>query len=385
MSDVSTATDTAGNAYTCGSFVQQKSFATTTLTNYGTIDVFLIKHDANGNEMWGTSFGGNMGDLSKSNCIDPYGNVIVAGHVTEDPIFHNNKLISGYGQQVDGFVAKFRPNGQLVFFYRLPGQSTEMIYTCKSDTKGNILVVGKYINHPNKYILGADTLIPTGPSASKSFLAKIDSSGQLLWARNIFGTAIHFVRPFFLETDHSDNIYLSAVVEKGQDTAIIFGASNYKVKGNSDTYLGKFDPNGNELWSHHFAGSLNQYPAGLSIDKTGNFIHLGIVYDSPILQSGQNSIFNQGQSDFALYKFDVYGNMIYSRNYGTPITSFHIQWQLIRKATSIVQGLSMGTLSTWAHPRLRNHRLILYLASILSETTGGHCQIVEMVAQQRFP
>src|ERR1044071_3870889 len=58
-------TDAAGNSYATGYFRSASlSFGSTTLTNAGNEDIFLVKYDPSGNVLWAKQAGGPTQDIA---------------------------------------------------------------------------------------------------------------------------------------------------------------------------------------------------------------------------------------------------------------------------------------------------------------------------------
>ncbi|HEY5967620.1 MAG TPA: hypothetical protein VIU35_06560, partial [Chitinophagaceae bacterium] len=76
-------TDAAGNVYLSGVFENSMDFdagpAQFFLTSTGYTDVFIAKYSPNGNLIFAKSFGGTDPDFGSDIAIDPSGNIIITG------------------------------------------------------------------------------------------------------------------------------------------------------------------------------------------------------------------------------------------------------------------------------------------------------------------
>ncbi len=77
------AVDAAGNSYVTGEYYSPSiTFGSTTLTNAGGYDLFIVKYDVNGNVVWAKSAGGTNSDFGRGVAVDASGNTyIVVGTV----------------------------------------------------------------------------------------------------------------------------------------------------------------------------------------------------------------------------------------------------------------------------------------------------------------
>ncbi len=107
---VSVATDASGNAYVTGNFSSPTiTLGTTTLTNSGGYDIFLMKYNANGNVLWATSAKGITSDLSCSLALDASGNAYVTGYFYSPTItFGSYTLTNVNDHKNDVFLAKMK-------------------------------------------------------------------------------------------------------------------------------------------------------------------------------------------------------------------------------------------------------------------------------------
>ena len=132
----------------------------------------------------------------------------------------------------------------------------------------------------NVYLIGY-------PTASVDvFIAKFDSSGSLLWVRS-WGTAGGYEYPGDAVTDSAGNIYVIGWTNG-------FGLSDYHA------FITKFDPSGNPLWAIIWQAGTRDYGRGLAIK--GEYIY---------------AAFKTYANDYAavIAKFDRDGNLIWDRSW----------------------------------------------------------------------
>ena len=83
------------------------TFGTTTLTNAsaGNNDMFIVKYDSNGNVLWAKSAGGTSNDMGKSCSTDANGNVFVTGYFDSPSITFGSTTLTNAGGD-DMFIVK---------------------------------------------------------------------------------------------------------------------------------------------------------------------------------------------------------------------------------------------------------------------------------------
>jgi hypothetical protein len=134
-----------------------------------------------------------------------------------------------------------------------------------TDGSGNLYVAGSFAGIA---AFGATTLTSAG--GYDVFLAKLDSSGQYLWARRTGGKADEFARA--IDLDAAGNLYLAG----NFDGAAAFDAIALNSQGGNDVFVAKTDSNGNYLWAVRAGGSSTYERAtDLTVDSDGNVHVIG--------------------------------------------------------------------------------------------------------------
>lgn len=191
-------TDAAGNCYTTGTYGGSYiRFANDSLPLIGYYDIFVVKHDANGNEQWLRTAGDSDNDEAFAIATDASGNSYITGFIgflsSVNFGSHNiTNTTSSYGL----FVAKYDANGVAQWARKGQGNGyTENHGTSIAlDNTSNPIVTGYYSS--DSLQLGAVTLINRsitsgamtgGDTAFDIFIAKYKSNGNLSWARNYGG------------------------------------------------------------------------------------------------------------------------------------------------------------------------------------------------------
>jgi len=178
------------------------------------------------------------------------------------------------------------------------------------DLKGNVYVVG-YFNGPGAMLLGNDTLV--GNSNADVFIAKYNSSGNVIWARSAEGTGNDTA--FSVSSDNAGNVY---VVGTFNGHTIHFGSYILTNSDSlsSDIFITKYDSTGNVLWAKNAGGIGNDEAKGVCIDDGGNIYMTGF-FKSPNLSLGSITYNNVGGSDIIVAKYDGSGNVLWAGTYGS--------------------------------------------------------------------
>ena len=318
-------TDLSGNVFITGCFEGNNlPFDTIILTNNGMVnysDIFLAKYDPNGNVLWAKSAGGYENDVSTSICSDLNGYIYITGYFESTISFDSLSLThNGPGFTDDSFLAKYDPNGNLVWVKNIGGIGDDDGNSVCTDLNGNIYVTGFFSD--TAFVLGTDTLINT--NQENIFLAKFDSNGNVLWARS--PSKNYFAAGYGVTTDISGNAYITGAF--GSDT-LIFNNDTLINKGDADIFIVKYDQSGDVVWAKSAGGIGDENALCISADIMEN-IYVGGWFYSPSINFGIDTLINDntnGLPQSFIVKYDHNGNVLWALkintqcNYGPYISS----------------------------------------------------------------
>lgn len=174
----SVSTDMYGNSYFGGSFGSATiTFGTYTLTNpyVGFADMaFLVKFDPLGNVLWAQNYGGSI--LTSLDCLnsDKNGNTFVVGHSDYTLIIGTTTVNIPTCSSWPIYIAGFDSNGNLLCAEGLGSGGYGAAIGVTADKFGNAYIAGSISSDCNPFVLGTNTLIPTG--AANTFVGKFNCS-----------------------------------------------------------------------------------------------------------------------------------------------------------------------------------------------------------------
>ncbi|HRD41015.1 MAG TPA: SBBP repeat-containing protein, partial [Bacteroidia bacterium] len=121
----------------------------------------------------------------------------------------------------------------------------------------------------------------------------------------------------------SENISGLAVNSIGESyTCGYYFSSNFTIgtytltnNGNYDSYVAKFDVNGNPLWVKSFGGGFDDNANAIAIDAIGNSYVVG-SFISASMVCGTTTLTNSAFGDMFIVKMDVNGNILWAKNFG---------------------------------------------------------------------
>jgi hypothetical protein len=268
------AIDSNDNAYVVG--ITTGSFDGNNVL--GTVSMFLVKFDSNGNKIFSKTFGASAYTYPTEITIDASDNIYVAGY--EDGYFGGSPI----GNK-DLFLAKFDTDGNLDFVKKL-GETGDIVMpkSIASDASGNVYVSG--FSTAN---LNGETLI----GSADVFVIKFDATGNVLFTRFFGAPGAVFVNGD-MTVDASGNSYITGYTNETIDSVAPTGLL--------DTFLVIYDSVGTKI-STKMYGEPGAYVQGMAV-KTDS---IGNVYITGITSIGLGNNPLTGVNDAFLIKYDSSG------------------------------------------------------------------------------
>jgi hypothetical protein len=188
------AVDDSGNTYVTGSFTSDNAEfdpgpGIHYVQGYNSNDIFIEKLDPQGEMVWIKVIADWAHESGEDMVIDAQGNLYIVGYfgwtaVDFDPgpgIFY----MSAEGES-DVFVLKMDRNGNLVWARSMGGEGEDIGRAIALDPAGNIVLTG-YFTETMDFDPGSGTYNLTAVDHEDVFVAKLDTSGNFLWAAKMGG------------------------------------------------------------------------------------------------------------------------------------------------------------------------------------------------------
>jgi hypothetical protein len=288
------------NVYLSGSFASPSiTIGTTTLTNAGGYDIFLIKYSSDGNILYATKGGGTGNDYVQNISEDTLGNFYVTGNFYSPIItFGTDTLtnidVSGNINKI--FLAKYDNSGNVLWAKSAGGDFYDVGNSISTDLNGNLYLTGSFSGAT--LIFGTDTLTNlSNVGGSDVFIVKYATDGSILWTRSIGGNSNDVGSN--VTTDEQGNLFLTGYF---QSSTINFESYSLTNSGFSDIFISKYSPNGDIVWATSAICSYFDYVRYAVTDVSGNLFITG-YFDGSSITFGTNTLYNEGEWDFFLVKY----------------------------------------------------------------------------------
>ena len=266
---------------------------------------------------WAKSMGGTTNDQGRSIAMDEQGNVYTAGDfrntVDFDPGSGTFNLISNGAQDI--FVQKLDTLGSLVWARSIGGTGGDQGNSMTIDTSGNVYVTGQFQGTVD-FDPGAGTTTLTSSGSTDVFVLKLDSSGNLIWAKSFGGTGTEVGN--YISTDILGNVYTTGYFEGSVDFNPGPSSTFLTSNGVYDIFVHKLNPNGNFLWAKGMGGSTYDYGRSIITNNSGDVYITGDFSGTADFYSGTGSVNlnSSGGQDIFVQKLSSSGSFIWVKNMG---------------------------------------------------------------------
>jgi hypothetical protein len=317
--------------------------------------------------LWSRRFGDGSSQSPMDLALDASDNIFITGVYSGSPDFGGGALPATGGQAV--FVAKLRADGRHEWSRGFLSSGTPYPMSIGTDAQGNVLVTGQFRGTMS---LGASVLTSAGDA--DMFMAKLGASGQLIWSDSFGDTK--FQSGTGIAADRAGNVILAGnmwgqtdfgggligsgnanadvslakfspngqhlwskgyggwwggqtatdVTVDPQDYIVVVGATNGPIDfgngpqfaGGVDTFVAKFTPDGDHVWSKVFGDGALQWSTDVTTDSAGNVFITG--YFDGSIDLGGGSLPSAGSHDIFVAKFTPGGQHLWSRRFGAADT-----------------------------------------------------------------
>jgi hypothetical protein len=322
------AVDPAGNVYVTG-YTHSLNFPTFHPYYRGTKlaggnDGFVAKFGSAGtNLIYSTYLGGSQNDEGQGVAADAEGCAYVTGYTGSFnfPLTNSYQLLNGYSTSTtyyDAFLAKFAPDGSVLYATPFGGYGNDYGYRIVLDSRTNALLTGIAQAHdfPNTVTNLAALPYPTN-SYSRGFLASFGSRSFLLPVTNdsvvtlqtnfypalnfsaVFGGAYGDSSGWDLAVDSFDDVFVTGVTTA--KSFVSYNASGFLSATNSgrkDAFVIAFQANASSLlYSAMLGGAADDQGYGIAVNPGGEAFILGrsLSANFPTVNALQTN--RQGSSD----------------------------------------------------------------------------------------
>jgi hypothetical protein len=315
-------TDNNGDIYTTGHFENTVDFdpnaVTRNLTSNGSHDIFIQKLSADGSLIWVKQMGGEGSDVGRAITTDDNGNVYTtgtfSGTVDFDPGIETTNLISKSVHS--SFIQKLFNNGNLNWVKRIGGQKDDVLcLAIATDLSGNVYTTGSFYETVG-FGEGTKMIYLNSAGWADIFIQKLDSTGALLWTKQMGGT--DFESGTSITTDIDGNVYTTGYFNGTVDFDPGAEKANLTSNGDNDIFIQKLDAGGNFLWVKQMGGAGSDNATSITTDINGNVYTTGYFYETVDFNPGDvtANLTSKGNNDIFIQKLNAEGDFRWVKQMG---------------------------------------------------------------------
>ncbi len=293
-------TDEYGNSIVTGMISNTVEFETTTFDSYGFQDIFIVKNDADGNELWARRAGSHKWDAGVDVVLDETGSIYIVGYYREEANF-DGIILPYEGDKKNAFVAKYDPDGNIQWVKGFGGLGIDEALSVGISQNGIIYVTGYFED-----TVTFDNVNLSSEEGQRLFLLRMDANtGNVVWAvkheegNNSSGEA--------LAVDANGHVFIA-------------------VREDDQLLMLKYDSDGmllNELRMASSNPSDDSYFHPKDITLSGNSGHIQIVGSfTGDIHFKDYHIMNKGEQDIFLAELTPELHVVWARNEGGPEMDF---------------------------------------------------------------
>ena len=264
------------------------------LGGVGGCDAVIVKYDTGNDITWARKYiGGNCDSFSavKQTTDD---NFVAVGnsYSTDGDLTGLNKGGN------DGIIVKYDRNGVITWAKNFGGTEYDEFYDVAIDNYGNYVATGITCSNDGD-------MAGLNPDECDALIVKYDYNGNLIW-RNIFGGSAEEYTHKIVATN--DDFYVVVGYTDSTDGDFL-GLSYGNDEG--DGVIAKFTQNGDLVWVKINGGSEYDSLNAIVVEDDSY-----VAFGTSNSTDGNYLNKNKGLEDGTMSKYDLDGNLLWTKNYG---------------------------------------------------------------------
>jgi len=267
---------TADAVYVCGYFEDTATFGNTTLVALGNYDVFVMKTDLNGNEIWTKQAGGLNDDIAFGITADANDNVYVCG-IYKTKLTIGNLELQTTNPFTESFIFSLDKNGNTRWAKTSKGNNNNSAFGIAWNKHQAITVAG-FLG--SNFSLDSTTIV-SQTSSYDAFVASFDLDGNLRWLSQTGSAAED--QAMAVTCDTAGNSYVTGYIG---GTATIANTA-LPFYGWNDIFIAKLNNDGQFLWARHGGGAKLDLGTSITVDEESNVYIAGMFENSITFGSTQ--------------------------------------------------------------------------------------------------
>jgi len=249
---------------------------------------FVVKFDSDGTFVWSKQVAllGSATPYGASS--DSQGGVYIAGYT-------KGSLAAPTAGSRDAFVSRFGADGSLLWTRQFGTETDDIACGIASDSRGAAYVLGET----------AGSLASQNVGHYDVFVTKMTANGSFAWMCTLGTDTTDEAAA--ISVGPNDNLYVAGCTG---------GPLGGEPKGYCDVFVGRLTADGDLLWVTQIGTEAADEPTDIAVDGYGN------VYVVGRTKGALGDRYSGGTHDGFVSKFDRDGNLLWTKQLGTPDDDF---------------------------------------------------------------
>ncbi len=278
---------------------------------------FVAKYDPNGNLVYATYLGGANTEGATGVSVDSAGNAYVTGYTNSSDFPTTPGVFqSANAGTNDAFVAKLSSTGTLVYSTYLGGSASDVANGIAVDSAGNATIIGTTASTNFPSSLALQNVSKLGAGDSSVFVTRLNAGGSALLYSTIMSGAGNDAG-IAIAVDAPGNAYVTGTPSTS------FPLLNAFQTSHAATFVAKLNGSGAPVYASYLGGtSSNGSPYAIAVDASGSAYVTG--YDASISTTNNfplvNPLFSSGRGYLSKVAADG-SALVYSTRLGSITAS----------------------------------------------------------------
>ncbi|MCA9572235.1 MAG: hypothetical protein KC656_30560, partial [Myxococcales bacterium] len=299
----------------------------------GERDPFVARYDAEGGLLHADLFVASGVGQPHAVVVGPGGEMVLGGHFIGQQTFGGPGVdAQGLG---DAFVAAFNGAGSDLWHRVFSGPGFASVSAMAADGSGGLVVVGDF-----RDTLTVGQTVLTSVGQYDIFVARLDATGAVVWAKGFGATNDQFAKDVAVDTSTG-----RIAVTGGFFGSLDLGGGLMTTSGNlvRDVYLAVFDLDGTYLTGRHLVGESFSDDEQVAWAPDGSLYLAGQSYGA--LDFGAGPVPGVGQADIYVARYAASGELDWVQRFGDGLTLAFVKGLAVNDVGVAVAGHFDGAIT----------------------------------------
>jgi hypothetical protein len=234
----------------------------------------------------------DLGEYVTGLAVDAAGDILVTGAFRGVVDFDSGAgtavLASNDGEEfLDAFLLKLAGDGSFRFVRQIGGRFTDVPESITLDSAQNVYLTGYYTRSADFDPGRERTILTTEDEGRQAiFVAKYNTAGDLIWARDFKNNEVRRVRRAAgnsVAVDGSGNVFVTGSFSGETDfDPSLLGRVLIERVGETDAFVAKLDSAGRLSWVKTFTGEEHEGGLAIALSADGASVYAGMYFEEAI-------------------------------------------------------------------------------------------------------